>query len=66
MNLIADLKDLINELLEEESYASSRGNVLHCNGLSQARVLLEATLEKHGVARISTIINVIDIELTQN
>ncbi|MFT5715877.1 MAG: hypothetical protein ACI9T7_000050 [Oleiphilaceae bacterium] len=53
MNLIADLKDLINELREEESYAISKGNVLHCNGLSQARVLLEIRLEKHGVSRIN-------------
>lgn len=56
-NLVDDIKGLINELLEEESYAKNAGNTLHFNGLSQARVLLEITLEKHGIHRITTITN---------
>jgi hypothetical protein len=55
--LVNELKDLINELREEESIAKSAGNDLHYNGLSQARVMLEMRLEKHGISRISTIEN---------
>jgi hypothetical protein len=61
--LIADLKDLLNELLIEESIAKSAGNTLHLNGLQQARVLLEIRLEKHGVQRIKTIENSPEIQL---
>lgn len=52
--LIDDLKDLINELKEEESIAAAARNALHANGLAQARVLLEMRLEKHGITRSAT------------
>jgi hypothetical protein len=64
--LIDDLKDLINEILENESIARSAGNELHCNGLAQARVMLETRLEKHGISRISTISNFSDIVVCVN
>lgn len=53
--LNADLKDLLVRLREEEQEASNAGNPLHSNGLTQARIMLEQTLEKHGVTRIATI-----------
>jgi hypothetical protein len=59
--LIDDLKDLLNEIREEESIARSAGNDPHCNGLAQARIMLEMRLEKHGIARISTIENTREI-----
>lgn len=55
--LINDLKDMLNELREEESIAKSCGNDLHWNGLVQARIMLETRLKKHGISRISTIEN---------
>lgn len=57
ISLINDLKDLVNDIRQEESIARSAGNELHCSGLAQARVLLELRLEKHGISRITTLEN---------
>jgi hypothetical protein len=59
--IIDDLKDLINEIREEESIARSAANELYCNGLAKARIMLEMRLEKHGVSRISTLENTHEI-----
>ena len=53
--LVKDLKDLLNELREEEVTATRHRNTPHSNGIAQARILLEAVLSKHGVSRISTL-----------
>lgn len=55
ISFINDLKELINEIREEEHIAMEAGNTLHLNGLSQARIMIEARLKKYGVDRALTI-----------
>ncbi|MBZ2163212.1 hypothetical protein [Alteromonas stellipolaris] len=46
-NIKLDLRTLVTELREEEQTACNSGNQLRADGLSQARVLLEAVLKRH-------------------
>lgn len=48
-NIKLDLRTLVTELREEEQAASNSGNQTHANGLSHARVLLEAVLKRHSI-----------------
>jgi hypothetical protein len=48
-NIKQDLRILVTELREEEQTAVNCGNQLHANGLSHARVLLEAVLKRHAI-----------------
>lgn len=53
--IITDLKLLIVDLLEMEEESKKLGNQGQLSGLQFARVLLETTLERNGVQRVSTI-----------
>jgi hypothetical protein len=48
-NIKLDLHTLVTELREEEQSACNSGNEIHANGLSHARLLLEAVLKRHNI-----------------
>ena len=54
-NLVSDIKLVLVELHEDEKFAIESKNPLYANGLSQARIMIENVLEKHGYQRPSRI-----------
>ena len=65
-SLVNDLKDLLNELKEEEVVATRHSNTLHSNGIAQARILLETCLSKHGISKASTLENASEKVINQH